>query len=369
MRSSQPEVNAAVPATVAASIVRSISGVCSECGTTYSVEPKGGNETWSCPYCGPSAPIVVREAPPARLRRRARRLLPRIRIPFVLVQILVILLTFTIFLGSVMFYMNGQTPARRQLARQARAQQEEAAATLGPLVPRDPGSQPQGQAAKGNPSDAADPDGAPSSTDVSPGQAAPAPAADQPDEGQPPVDGRDTVQRAAVETAVAETEASAETEAVAMALDDVPQSVAEDSLTVRGILYRSPRLFGKEVRLQCRFLSSHDDAVGKVPNRFDIDGQMVSLTESEEASFVRLEVMDGGGETLSTVFVSREGRVGQELQWTMPGDWVLVTGTPGVRYGDASGGTTWGLIVTKISAVQENAHDSNESETKKLAER
>ena len=119
----------------------------------------------------------------------------------------------------------------------------------------------------------------------------------------------------------------------------------------------------------CQVLAVHDDAVGKVPNSYYVGDRKIELSESDEADFLRLEVMDPRGDTLDSVFVGRKGTVGSEFQWILPGDWVLVTATVGMRYDNVTSGLTWGVILTKIAALQEHSHESHEAESKRLAER
>ena len=156
MRSSEATPQATVPATVQPTAARSVSGVCSECGTTYSVAANGGNESWQCPCCGPSTPIVVKDAP-RKSKRRQRRRLPRIRLPFFVVQVFVVLLTFAIFMVSVKFYLEGRPRFRKKLPRPAMAEAGVLATNSPPAgAEEQPSDNQDGEVAPGNTADSAE---------------------------------------------------------------------------------------------------------------------------------------------------------------------------------------------------------------------
>ncbi len=358
MRPYEATQHPVIPATLAAPTSGVISGVCSACGTTYSIpcEEEGHTEL-CCPRCGPSMPIEVKDAVPTpRRRSRLRSVLPRI--PFVVVQLMVILLTFGIFMGFVLKYMNGKSPAARKLAKQAVAADGPAAADA--TNQASTSTQDANEGTKDDATPDTDTVAVPSA-DVASGNADR--TDDQPDaEAESP-------ETLAAEHVVAARTPSEVSAAIAAAIDIEPLPSADDSLTLREIQFRRSRLFEQEFLLQCRVLQIFDDAVGKVPNSFYVGNRKVDLNASQEADYLRMEVMDCRGETMDSVFVSTQGTVGNELQWTMPGDWVLVTATVGMRYDSTISDLGYGLILTKISALQENTVNTREPDAKKIAER
>jgi hypothetical protein len=353
MRSTESNEQPIVPVSAPERRSTIVSGVCSECGTTYQVELDDGQETWMCPRCGPSTPIASRETPSERMASRPRRRLrlPAIRIPFFIVQLLIVSLTFVVFMGFLFNYLNQRFPPRRGAPRRPPV------AKL-PVAGEVPGATEAGvsategvDAAEGG-DDGAAPEPDPSATRLAQSNSASG------SDAEPPVE--------------APSADAASDLADKLALD-VPQSASASAhgqhVSIREIVDHSERFFGQEVVLQCRLAKICDDALGKVPRRFDLEGKRIQLDEQEELGFVRLEIVDAQGDTLRCVFARTDGPLRPTLQWVMPGDWLRLTATPGLRYSDASASSDWGLVVIRVDAIDENSHDFTDTTPKQLAER
>jgi hypothetical protein len=154
-----------------------------------------------------------------------------------------------------------------------------------------------------------------------------------------------------------------------IAVEDVPQPVAEHSLTARQILAQSTQSTGGELRMQCRLVKIHHDAVGQVPRTFNVREQRVELSDEDEASFVRLEVLDVQGETFDRLFAATQGPLEQPLRWLRPGDWLLMTASPGGRFDRSSSDAYQGLVVTHIEALSANQHQTSSGPAKIVAGR
>jgi hypothetical protein len=343
---------------------------------TYQVEANNGDEAWMCPRCGPSTPIVVRDSMATTGPRAGRMRIPRIRIPFVLVQLLIVSLTFLVFMGLLLNYMNRRYPVGPKRGSPLAVQNARPNAPL----PRDPIVQQPGfvgdedssagesvvtsavAASIDSPEAAARPDASIATTIND------SPIGSQlTDQHVGSVQNSDP-RRLAASSGAENADATPVAEHT-LEIDDLPLPMADDCLSIRDVQNSYPRRFGQEVLLQCRLIKVHDAAAGQVPHRFDIDGESFHLKGNDEVGFLRLEVRDTQGDTLQSVFARMDGPLGAELEWIMPGDWLLLTATPGVRYGQSSSEADWGLILIRVAALRENTHDRHEQATKKLAER
>jgi len=132
----------------------------------------------------------------------------------------------------------------------------------------------------------------------------------------------------------------------------------DDGMVVVEIIQRFPELFGKEVRLQCQVLDFREDARGKVPDHFEIDGESIMVEEDAEPQFRQLEIVDTTGRVFPNVYLRYEGELRREFDWMMPGDWVVLKTTPGWRRDRVVNRHVWGLVVTDISPAQIKTDDS-----------
>jgi hypothetical protein len=345
-----------------------ISGICSECGTTYQVEAKGGDETWLCPQCGPSMPIDDDDPSDSVRFRPPRFHWPRVRLPLVVTQLLIVCVTFASFMGLVIRYMdNGHAvriqpsvevaaqPGEETDAAQADSDAEVATGEQSPTVEESDSQEPLA------PSEATS--AAPSSSTSPRRSMDPAIADATATQGVTP--------QPLAALADASTAVSSDSAATPSSDEfELPFSVVPNSQSVRSVMNKLIHLFGEQFVMQCRLIDVIDDAQGKVPHRFDVNGQSITLEDEDDVNFLRLEIVDSQGDPMDKVFVERTGELGRKLEWLRKGDWIVVSGTPGIRYeSPKSGAAKWGLVLTDISALNEHTHRSDLAEPRKLAER
>lgn len=317
---------------------------CSECGASYVVAPDPHREVLICPTCGPSLPIAAEDDARVWNSRRPPRRWPQLS--FAWLQIATICLTFVVFLGFVMFTLG-----------RGRGKSE-------------PGMEPSamGQAdTQHNPSENVDgSDGSDGSIDnrlhhhqalaVASATKGPLDHQSHKSKGgaQPPnsreSNGQDFARVAAGGANRALIDYAPE------ALDLVHP--IDDGMVVVDIIRRFPELFGKEVLLQCQVLDFREDARGKVPDHFEIDGESIMVEAEAELHFRQLEIVDTAGRVFPNVYLRYEGKLRREFDWMMPGDWVVLKATPGWRRDRVVNRHVWGLVVTDISPAQIKTDDS-----------
>lgn len=369
---STPSETQTVRTTLPTQRPRMISGVCSECGATYEVEARGGAEAWICPRCGPSTPIDDDDPPQAYRRRRRRFRLPRVRIPFFLVQLLIISITFALFMVLVINYMDSGV-GQRNTPQPSIAQASEGANETPANASESSSPSPSGEA---DVDVAGSTDAVPSVGEVDDQISAEASATGQVTPPQPT--GRaSAVARLTPRVSLTDDLDSPATNALLSETSLTSQDVelpinveAKNSMSMRNVTHNMLHFFSRQVDLHVRLVGVYDDATGKVPHRFDVGERKIQLTDADDVNFLRLEVADVDGRSMDGVFVKRTGDLQRKLKWLMPGDWIVISATPGVRYQDESStADSWGLVLTDITALSQHTHLSGSSGTKKLAER
>jgi len=296
--------------------------VCAECRATYLAPVKDRN-SWICPRCGPSLPIETEGQESSVSLDLASRWRPRVRIPLFLVQLAIIALLFGVFL-AVANYLLVSSPSLA-LDDGTRQGPDMAAQPATPAMAATTDDEPPTVAA---------------ATVDSSAPATPSVAID--DERPTSAGGDDpaTTEPAAVRVAPA-------TETVPFELSQLPLG----TLTLSDFVQQARELVGREARIACRVTQIDDEVGGWLPHSYQLNGEQIQLSTEDEPEFRRIYVVDAEGQEFSRIFVRPDGRLSDDLAWVLPGDWLILEGTPGKRFDRFSSQMTWGLIVTKILPV------------------
>jgi hypothetical protein len=127
------------------------------------------------------------------------------------------------------------------------------------------------------------------------------------------------------------------------------QAVASSPFTtgVYALLPASSRI-GQRFELICRIVNVSDDAAGQICNSFELNGRPMRLSPDDEQRYRRLEIVDLKKHRCTELFIDGQGPFAQHLDWILPHDYLRLVVTPGVRFDRFSDRMDWGLIVLEI---------------------
>ncbi|MCA9148796.1 MAG: hypothetical protein KDA92_05835 [Planctomycetales bacterium] len=304
--------------------------VCSHCCQPFPADANVDRSHWKCPHCVMSTEV---ETPAKSLDERLRSSLVsllHIVTDRPLARVALVLIAFLIFVGASHFYLRHK-PGIVYVG--GKSNEEITALTHGvaSVTPTNVGSDgPAGLATANQPraSSASD-----STNRAGRIQQGPEPTTVASDGG--------AVSTTRERTGVAARQASHRQDPAAV----------EGGVSLRDFLRFAPRLYGRDLRLPCRLIAIEHDVLGAVPNHFKVNGETVRIPDVDEDRYVRLVVADQETEAYRGVFMLRDDHGHDATQWLRPGDWLVLHGTPGMRYDRISEATAWGFVVTKISEL------------------
>lgn len=132
--------------------------------------------------------------------------------------------------------------------------------------------------------------------------------------------------------------------------DELAVKVPAGTFTIQQFMQSASLLIGKQIRIQCQLLeASHVD--GPLPSKFKIQGETIRINERDAASYRKLRIVDLTGRQFNHAFLDAKGSLSQRFSWVRPGDWLMVSATPGTHYDRKSDRMSWGMIVTDIAPM------------------